>query len=269
MDPFLVQCCLVYEPECPVNLLGPNCACKSLVMLLVAVRVAWLTFSEYVIVTLLKHISDFEVGAGIKSPAFESMNRSKISLMLRHIQGKRTLSNLPEDPPCLEGLTLQTVQTGDFRPGLVPGKDVTVHTTSAIAKGTVLGLYRNITVTKAEERVIRNNPPAEFPGSKNEWRQKLDAYIADVEQPARKSQSWRRFAYIYQKVLKVGLTCITAMLCKIAELQVVHECCAARLLFARYPAKHNLLPYAHLNCTFGTLACFVNSGTNQVLLECH
>ena len=169
----------------------------------------------------------------------------------------------------MEGLSLQFVQTGDFRPGLVPGKDVTVHTTSAIAKGTVLGLYRNMTVTKAEERVIRNNPPAEFLGSKNEWRQKLDAYIADVEQPARKSQSWKKFSDIYQTVLKVGLICITAMLCKMAELQVVHECCGARLLFARYPVERNLLVYAHLNDTFCTLACFVNSGTNLIMLKCH
>ncbi|DBA94449.1 TPA: hypothetical protein ACH3X1_002044 [Trebouxia sp. C0004] len=130
------------------------------------------------------------------------VEKSAEEYLNRHIHGKMTLSNLPEDPPCLEGLSLQFVQTGDFRPGLVPGKDVTVHTTSAIGKGTVLGLYRNMTVTKAEERVIRNNPPAEFLGSKNEWRQKLDAYIADVEQPARKSQSWKKFSDIYHTVLK-------------------------------------------------------------------
>ncbi|KAL0041378.1 hypothetical protein WJX79_001252 [Trebouxia sp. C0005] len=140
------------------------------------------------------------------------VEKSAEEYLHRHIQGKKTLSNLPEDPPCLDGLSLQFVQTGDFRPGLIPGKDVTVHTTSAIAKGTVLGLYRNMTVTKAEERVIRNNPPAEFLGSKNEWRQKLDAYIADVEQPARKSQSWKRFSDIYQTVLKdQPLVCLAYM----------------------------------------------------------
>jgi len=130
-------------------------------------------------------------------------------LVLRHIQGKVNLGNLPEDPPCLEGLRLKPVQKGDFRPGLVPGKDVTVHTISAIAKGTVLGLYRNMTVTKAEERVIHNNPPAEFLGSKNEWRQKSDAYIADIEQPTN-AKSVKAFSYIYQIALQARVVCMPA-----------------------------------------------------------
>jgi len=135
--------------------------------------------------------------------------------VLRHIPGKANLDNLPEDPPCLEGLCLKTVQKGDFRPGLVPGKDMTVHTTSAIAKGTVLGLYRNMTVTKAEERVIHNKPPAEFLGSKNEWRQKSDAYIADIEQPT-EARHLNAFSDVYQTALQVEVACITGLLGKMA-----------------------------------------------------
>lgn len=138
--------------------------------------------------------------------------------MLRHIQGKVNLDNLPEDPPCLEGLCLQIVQKGDFRPGLVPGKDVTVHTTSAIAKGTVLGLYRNMTVTKAEERFIHNNPPAQFVGSKNEWRQKSDAYIADIEQPT-EAKALKAFSNVYQIALQVGVVCMPASQACLARLQ--------------------------------------------------
>lgn len=76
MDPFSVHCCLTSEPECAVNLLGPNHACKSLVMLLMVVRVGWLAFSEHLIVTLLKHNTQ-GLYAAIKSPVFESIWRNK------------------------------------------------------------------------------------------------------------------------------------------------------------------------------------------------
>lgn len=128
---------------------------------------------------------------------------SNLSFAFRNMPKALLLSNLPKDPPCLSSLRVEPVREGDFRKGLRPGIDVTVRTDAAIAKGTVLGLYRNITVTKAEEKVIRNNPPADFTGTKNEWRQRLDAYTADVEQPAKGTKSARQFDDIFTNVLQV------------------------------------------------------------------
>ena len=147
---------------------------------------------------------------------------SQLFVLHRHTQGnKKLLCNLPEDPPCLECLKVELIQEGDFRAGLKAGKDVTVHTASAIAQGTVLGLYRNLTVTKDEEEDIRDNPPAEFVGSKNQWRQMLDAYIADVEQPAKGSKAWRTFNDIFHNVLSVSDLHTPFSLCCSVRLKVV------------------------------------------------
>lgn len=140
----------------------------------------------------------------------------------RHTQGnKKLLCNLPEDPPCLECLKIELIQEGDFRAGLQASKDVTVHTASAIAQGTVLGLYRNLTVTKDEEEDIRDHPPAEFSGSRNEWRKMLDAYIADVEQPPMGSKAWRKFNDIFHDVLSVRDLHIPFSLCCSVGLKIV------------------------------------------------
>ena len=96
------------------------------------------------------------------------------------------------------------MQEGDFREELRPGIDVTVHAKAGIPAGAVLGLYRNITVTKAEERIIQDNPPEIFEGTIHEWGQKLDAYTADIEQPKPSyKQSRRYFGDIYEESLKV------------------------------------------------------------------
>ena len=96
------------------------------------------------------------------------------------------------------------MQEGDFREGLRPGIDVTVHAKASISAGAVLGLYRNITVTKSEERSIQDHPPEMFEGTINEWGQKLDAYTADIEQPKPSyKQSRRYFGDIYEESLKV------------------------------------------------------------------
>lgn len=114
------------------------------------------------------------------------------------------LTNLPEDPDCSDSLEVKSVQEGDFREGLRPGIDVTVHAKACIPAGAVLGLYRNITVTKPEERIIQDNPPETFEGTINEWCQKLDAYTADIEQPkASYSKSRKAFSEVYEESLKV------------------------------------------------------------------
>lgn len=116
------------------------------------------------------------------------------------------LSNLPEDPDCSDLLEVKPVQEGDFREGLRPGIDVTVHAKAGIPAGAVLGLYRNITVTKSEEKTIQDNPPETFEGSTNEWCQKLDAYAADIEQPRFSFKQSRRFlGDIFEESLKVWL----------------------------------------------------------------
>jgi len=121
----------------------------------------------------------------------------------------KLLCNLPEDPPCLPSLRCKHVRQGDFRKGLRPGVDWTVHTSAKIKRGTVLGLYRNFTVTKVEEKIIKNNPPVEFTGSNNEWRRNVDAYIADIEQPPKQSKTARHqvMGDIFQNVMNVRLVC--------------------------------------------------------------
>ena len=117
------------------------------------------------------------------------------------------LPNLPEDPDCSDLLEVRPVQEGDFREGLRPGIDVTVHAKAGIPAGAVLGLYRNITVTKSEERIAQDNPPDLFEGTVTEWCQKLDAYTADIEQPNPSfKQSRRYFGDIYEEALKVWLS---------------------------------------------------------------
>lgn len=116
------------------------------------------------------------------------------------------LKNLPEDPECSELLEVRPVQKGDFRQGLRPGVDVTVHAKAEIRAGSVLGLYRNITVTKGEEGVIQDYPPEQFAGTVCEWCQKLDAYTADIEQPKPTfKKSKRLFKWIFEDSLKVHL----------------------------------------------------------------
>ena len=124
-----------------------------------------------------------------------NMARRNVSLLL---------SNLPEDPDCSDLLEIRPVQDGDFREGLRPGIDVTVHAKAGIPAGAVLGLYRNFTVTKSEERIVQDNPPEMFEGTTNEWCQKLDAYTADIEQPYPSyRQSKRNFGHIYEEALEV------------------------------------------------------------------
>ena len=114
------------------------------------------------------------------------------------------VTHLPEDPDCSGLLEVRPVEEGDFREGLRPGVDVTVRAKESIGRGTVLGLYRNVTVTKAEERIIHDNPPKEFEGTRNEWRQKLDAYTADIEQPHKGYKKSRAmFLDIFEGSLKV------------------------------------------------------------------
>lgn len=124
----------------------------------------------------------------------------------RHMEDRAPgLSNLPEDPPCIEALQLELVKQGDFRKGLKPGIDYTVHTKSDISEGTILGLYRARIVTKAEEKAIKHEAPDDFEGNTIQWRQILDAYTADIEQPTRGTKQWKQHEDIYSKVLQVCL----------------------------------------------------------------
>ncbi|KAL3162801.1 hypothetical protein ABBQ32_009259 [Trebouxia sp. C0010 RCD-2024] len=142
---------------------------------------------------------------------------TNVTKWLRQDMAKRKvpflLGNLPEDPECSDLLEVRPVQEGDFREGLTPGVDVTVHAKAAMPAGTVLGLYRNITVTKAEERTIQENPPQQFQGTTSEWHQKLDAYTADIEQPKPSYKtSKKRFQGIYEDSLKnKPLACLAYM----------------------------------------------------------
>ena len=126
------------------------------------------------------------------------------------------LSNLPEDPPCLESLTLQTVKEGDFRKGLRPGVDYTVLTTTAIAKSAVIGLYRAKTVTKKEEKLIQKKAPPNFKGSRMQWRQVLEAYAADIVQPAAGTKGYKSCKDIFLDVLQVPICILLLHLCRSA-----------------------------------------------------
>ena len=117
-----------------------------------------------------------------------------------------SLQNLPADPPCLESLTLELVRPGDFRQGLRPNEDYTVITREHISKGTVVGLYRSMAVTKADDHKIKQDPPREFHKSKTSWGQCTDAYATDVCQPCKGSKAAKQHGNIFTDVLQV--TCL-------------------------------------------------------------
>ena len=122
--------------------------------------------------------------------------------------GKRSLSfvsvlHLPEDPPPHPKLTTPAVKEGDYRRDLLPGKDLAVCTSVPLSAGTVLGLYRSIVVTKAEETKAKAHTPAGFQGNGWEWRCMLDAYTADILQPSHKL--YKETVDVYTDALQVRL----------------------------------------------------------------
>ena len=93
-----------------------------------------------------------------------------------------SVSHLPEDPPPHPALEIMRVKEGDYRKGLTP-KDLAVVTKAGLAKGTVLGLYRNLTLTSEEEAQAKEEEPKGFGKNGWEWAKTLDAYTADIVQP--------------------------------------------------------------------------------------
>lgn len=114
--------------------------------------------------------------------------------------GAVSVDHLPEDPPPDPALKMSRIEEGDYRKGLVPGTDLAVSTRSALKKGTVLGLYRNITVTPEEEHKSQKPIPDDYQGNWLEWRRVLEAYIADVLQPPK---VYKDTEDIYTDVLQV------------------------------------------------------------------
>ena len=130
---------------------------------------------------------------------------SSLTVIFRHMpKGKvLALTDLPEDPDCLECLKVKTVRKGDFRKGLRAGIDYTVFTSAKISKGTVLGLYRAKTVNQKEEKAMKKHPPPNFKGTKRQWRQIMDAYTADIVPPAINTKAWKAHSSIYGDILQV------------------------------------------------------------------
>ena len=123
--------------------------------------------------------------------------------------GKKSLSfvsvlHLPQDPPPHRDLTTLPVKEDDYRRGLMPGKDRAVCTKKPLSAGTVLGLYRSIVVTKAEETKAKARTPTGFLGNRWEWCQLLDAYTADILQPSHKP--YKDTVDVYTEALQVRIS---------------------------------------------------------------
>ena len=133
-------------------------------------------------------------------------------VVCRHKTTNAPLSfqNLPADPPCLEALTPELVRPGDFRQGLRPNTDYTVKTREHISRGTVIGLYRSMMVTKAYDHRIKCNPVREFHGSKTSWGQCTDAYATGICQPCKGSKAAKQHDNIFTDVLTAGIIIVQA-----------------------------------------------------------
>lgn len=132
--------------------------------------------------------------------------------------GKKSLSfvsvlHLPEDPPPHPELITPAVKDGDYRRGLLPGKDLAVCTKQPLSAGTVLGLYRSIVVTKAEEAKAKARTPTGYSGNRWEWCRVLDAYTADILQPSR---LYKETVDVYTDALQVRLLVRGACCCCIS-----------------------------------------------------
>ena len=82
-----------------------------------------------------------------------------------------------------------------------------MHTTQPLTAGTVLGVYRSMTMLPSEELHLRHNPPDSYPRSTPHWRQAIDAYAAELAPPPQRTWGKGLLREVYDKALQVWALC--------------------------------------------------------------
>jgi len=113
------------------------------------------------------------------------------------------LLDLPEDLPPVNGLKANLIEAGDYRKGLIPGKDMAVCATRNFPAETVLGVYRCIAITESEESDMKHNTPEGYPDCNAQWRQALDMYAAEIAPPTPRTWGKRLLHEIFDTALQV------------------------------------------------------------------
>lgn len=127
-----------------------------------------------------------------------------VAVACSHMKGDALqLSNLPEDVPPVNGLKAGLIKAGDYRKGLIPGKDMAVYATRNFPADAVLGVYRCIAITDSEESDMKHNTPEGYPDCNAQWRQALDMYAAEIAPPAIRSWGKRLLHEVFDTALQV------------------------------------------------------------------
>ena len=82
-------------------------------------------------------------------------------------------------------------------------QDNAVHVTRPLAAGSVLGVYRSMTMLPSEELHFRHNPPESYPKSTAHWRQAIDAYAAELAPPPQRTWGKKLLREVFDKTLQV------------------------------------------------------------------
>ena len=78
-----------------------------------------------------------------------------------------------------------------------------MHATRPLAAGSVLGVYRSMTMLPSEELHFRHNPPESYPKSTAHWRQAVDAYAAELGPPPQRTWGKKLLQEVFDKTLQV------------------------------------------------------------------
>jgi len=82
-------------------------------------------------------------------------------------------------------------------------QDNAVHATRPLAAGSVVGVYRSMTMLPSEELHLRHNPPESYPKSTAHWRQAIDAYAAELAPPPQRTWGKVLLREVFDKALQV------------------------------------------------------------------
>jgi len=78
-----------------------------------------------------------------------------------------------------------------------------VHATHPLSAGSVLGVYRSMTMLPSEELHLRHHPPESYPKSTAHWRQAIDAYAAELAPPQQRTWGKVLLREVFEKTLQV------------------------------------------------------------------
>ncbi len=78
-----------------------------------------------------------------------------------------------------------------------------MHATHPLSAGSVLGVYRSMTMLPSEELHLRHHPPESYPKSTAHWRQAIDAYAAELAPPQQRTWGKVLLREVFEKTLQV------------------------------------------------------------------